>query len=90
MVGCLFQSFAKRLGMRCHAAVLLTWFVLCFPLHSIAQSGPTEPPAGDNSLKTLIDQQRQLADRFTKMEELFLRMSELESTTNPERSGLLL
>jgi hypothetical protein len=90
MVGCLFQSVSKRLGMRCRSAVLLTWFVFWMPIASIAQSVPTDPPAGDSSLKSLIDQQRQLADRFTKMEELFLRMSELESTTNPERSGLLL
>jgi hypothetical protein len=46
-------------------------------------------PAGEDQRLEVAKQQRQLADRFAKLEELFLRMSELESTTNPGRAGLL-
>jgi hypothetical protein len=41
-------------------------------------------------VKDLELQQKQLAQRFGKLEELFIRMSELEATANPTRAGLLM
>ncbi|HUP82434.1 MAG TPA: hypothetical protein VM260_28025, partial [Pirellula sp.] len=40
--------------------------------------------------KELEQQQKQLAQRFGKLEELFIRMSELEAAANPTRAGLLM
>ena len=48
-----------------------------------------EAPSAD-AVKELEQQQRQLAAQYAKLEELFLRMSELEAASNPTRSGLLL
>ena len=42
------------------------------------------------SVKELEQQQKQLAQRFGKLEELFIRMSELEAAANPTRAGLLM
>ncbi len=42
------------------------------------------------SVKELELQQKQLAQRFGKLEELFIRMSELEAAANPTRAGLLM
>lgn len=42
------------------------------------------------SVKDLELQQKQLAQRFGKLEELFIRMSELEAAANPTRAGLLM
>ena len=41
-------------------------------------------------VKELEQQQKQLAQRFGKLEELFIRMSELEAAANPTRAGLLM
>ncbi len=53
-----------------------------------AQDNLTPPPSAA-AQSELAQQQKLLAEQFAKMEELFLRMSELESSTNPSRSGLL-
>ena len=42
------------------------------------------------SVKELELQQKQLAQRFGKLEELFIRLSELEAAANPTRAGLLI
>lgn len=48
---------------------------------------PTTKSAEAESLET---KQRQLVQRFQKLEELFLRMSELEAVSNPTHAGLLM
>jgi hypothetical protein len=45
------------------------------------------PSAAD--VKALDQEQRILADRFSKLEELFIRMAELEAAANPTRASLL-
>ncbi|MFO0923868.1 MAG: hypothetical protein U0905_15410 [Pirellulales bacterium] len=73
---------------------LLIAAVLCFAIFSgSCQSQETQAQDGavpKSSIEELTSQQRLLANRFSKLEELFLRMSELESSTNPARSALLL
>jgi len=54
--------------------------------HSEAQE--KKPTAGN--VVELVQQQKQLAQRFGKLEELFIRMSELEAAANPTRAGLLM
>ncbi|MFN7333454.1 MAG: hypothetical protein ACK5TC_00160, partial [bacterium] len=49
------------------------------------------PPSTKNAeAETLETKQRQLVQRFQKLEELFLRMSELEAVSNPTHAGLLM
>lgn len=50
---------------------------------------PAEKPA-ELTPQELEQQQRQLANRFAKLEELFIRMSELEAASNPTRAGILM
>ncbi len=49
-----------------------------------------EKKSTPESVKDLELQQKQLAQRFGNLEELFIRMSELEAANNPTRAGLLL
>ncbi|MFN9941316.1 MAG: hypothetical protein ACK56I_17735, partial [bacterium] len=46
-------------------------------------------PAQVEQAQGLDAEQKILAERFAKLEELFLRMSELEAASNPTRSSLL-
>ena len=51
---------------------------------------PTDAQVSQPSPQELLSQdQERLASQFEQIEELFLRMSELESSTNPARSSLL-
>ncbi len=65
-----------------------------FARSTIAQErGPTiaqEKKPTIESVKELELQQKQLAQRFGKLEELFIRMSELEAAANPTRASLLM
>lgn len=54
-----------------------------------ADSKPVEATQADTG-KELEQQQKQLATQYAKLEELFIRMSELEATTNPTRASLLM
>ena len=66
----------------------LAWFDPIFePKTCYSQSTPTPKNAEAESLET---KQRQLVQRFQKLEELFLRMSELEAVSNPTHAGLLM
>jgi hypothetical protein len=49
-----------------------------------------EPKPPIESIRELESQQKQLAIRFGKLEELFIRMSELEAAANPTRASLLM
>lgn len=59
--------------------------------------GPEKKPSMSDTVatpsaaevKALDQEQRVLADRFSKLEELFIRMSELEAASNPTRASLL-
>lgn len=61
------------------AIMLISTFTL-IPRSSGAD-GQTEQP--------LADKQTQLADRYRKIEELFMRLADVEATENPERAALL-
>jgi len=63
----------------------LSWIALTAPLASAQEKKPTV-----ERVKELEQQQKQLAQRFGKLEELFIRMSELEAAANPTRAGLLM
>ena len=72
-------------------------FALLFIFASLCDAGvlPTllyaqEKKPTIESVKELEQQQKQLAQRFGKLEELFIRMSELEAAANPTRAGLLM
>ncbi|MBM3965367.1 MAG: hypothetical protein FJ308_09925 [Planctomycetes bacterium] len=54
-----------------------------------AGSKPVEAAQADTG-KELEQQQKQLATQYAKLEEIFIRMSELEATTNPTRASLLM
>ncbi len=66
-------------------AALLSDTSFC-PRSTVAQ----EKKPTIESVKELELQQKQLAQRFGKLEELFIRMSELEAAANPTRAGLLM
>ena len=62
------------------------------PAKTPAQTPSTSDKVGDPSTadaRALDQEQRILADRFSKLEELFIRMSELEVASNPTRASLL-
>ena len=65
--------------------LVLSWIALTAPLASAQEKKPTV-----ERVKELELQQKQLAQRFGKLEELFIRMSELEAAANPTRAGLLM
>jgi hypothetical protein len=54
-----------------------------------SKPSPEKKPT-PQSVRDLEQQQKQLAQRFGKLEELFIRMSELEAAANPTRAGLLM
>lgn len=49
------------------------------------RSKPAEPSPRD----ALALQQNRIADRYARLEQLMIRMAEIEAATNPERAGLL-
>jgi hypothetical protein len=49
-----------------------------------------QSPAPPSTNQELEQQQKQLAVQYAKLEEMFLRMSELEAASNPTRAGLLM
>ena len=59
---------------------------------SIAQSPQpnTDKSNTDKPTDQLKQQQSQLATQYANLEEVFLRMSEIEAATNPTRAGLLM
>jgi len=63
--------------------------VLCLSNVTQPVSAQEKKPTADR-VKELEQQQKQLAQRFGKLEELFIRMSELEAAANPTRAGLLM
>jgi len=55
-----------------------------------AAKSPAGPQSGEKPTDQLKLQQTQLATQYANLEEVFLRMSEIEAATNPTRAGLLL
>jgi len=66
-------------GLLCLAAIA--------PLH--AQQPAPDPKPDVGTSEPLATQQRQLADRFKRLEEVLLRMAELSGATDPRRATLL-
>ncbi|MFN9712687.1 MAG: hypothetical protein ACK57G_02650 [Planctomycetota bacterium] len=65
--------------------------ILCiFALALLAPTTWSQDTPTPDAVRELEQQQRQLAVQYAKLEELFLRMSELEAASNPTRSGLLM
>lgn len=50
---------------------------------------PSISSADGQTEQPLADKQTQLADRYRKIEELFMRLADVEATENPERAALL-
>ena len=71
-------------------AALVCCISLGVPHLGMQQVAAQEKKSNAENVKELELQQKQLATRFGKLEELFIRMSELEATTNPTRAGLLM
>jgi hypothetical protein len=55
-----------------------------------APASPSGAQSGEKPTDQLKLQQTQLATQYANLEEVFLRMSEIEAATNPTRAGLLL
>ena len=55
-----------------------------------ALKSPAGPQSGEKPTDQLKLQQTQLATQYANLEEVFMRMSEIEAATNPTRAGLLL
>ncbi len=67
------------------AAILGLLFFCVSALGQGSDKGDAAAPTAD----PLTTEQQQVADRFSKLQELFLRSAELESAENPARSALL-
>ncbi|MEZ6091291.1 MAG: hypothetical protein R3C05_25400 [Pirellulaceae bacterium] len=65
--------------------------LLGLPKQSIGQDSSdskqsqTQPPAGP----TITDRQKQVADSYKRLEELLIRLADVEASTHPERAALL-
>ncbi len=71
-------------------SLLLAWTCPAFAQDRNSPSLKESTPVPSSAIQELSNQQRALSNRFATLEELFLRMSELESSANPTRSALLL
>src|SRR6188474_1909046 len=56
---------------------------------SFGQDQPSREPAGSASADELALEQSRVADKYAKLEQLMLKMAELEGLTNPRRAQLL-
>jgi hypothetical protein len=69
--------------------------LLSLTLMAVAQppaSNPSEPtpnPKTPTSLDNLSVEQGKIADKYARLEQLLIRMSELEASNNPQRAALL-
>ena len=73
--------------------VVACMVLFCIGVTIAAQPpGEEKPPATNtsgSSLETLVVAQGKVADRYTHLEQLLIRMAELEATSNPQRAALL-
>src|SRR5688572_1768814 len=53
------------------------------------QEAPVREPAGPGTADELALEQSRVADKYAKLEQLMLKMAELEGLTNPKRAQLL-
>ncbi len=81
-----------RIAFRISAAraLFILTLILSFSMADPSSGTAQEKKSTPESVKELELQQKQLAQRFGKLEELFIRMSELEAANNPTRAGLLM
>ena len=63
---------------------------LAQPPQPIPEKSTTDKPNTDKPTDQLKIQQSQLATQYANLEEVFLRMSEIEAASNPTRAGLLM
>ncbi len=94
------QTFSVVSPMRNHLQILLVVFSLSiatlngFPVQcAIAQSNSaassTDQAVNSPATPALADKQNQVADRYRRLEELLLRLADVEADENPERAALL-
>ncbi len=77
--------------VRQKGAVLLLFVAwVCSGACAVAQNAVPQGAETPNTNKELELQQKQVATQYSKLEEMFLRMSELEAASNPTRAGLLM
>ncbi|MDZ4849923.1 MAG: hypothetical protein SGI77_11605 [Pirellulaceae bacterium] len=71
-------------------AMIIAMIVLSMSIVAITNAqSPASTDLTTGDVATLDAEQKLLADRFGKLEELFIRMSELEAAANPTRASLL-
>src|ERR1043165_1508646 len=70
-------------------AITLLILVGCAVLSAQDTDKPAQP-SGPSSADELPLEQSRLADKYAKLEQLMLKMSELEGLTNPKRAQLLM
>lgn len=96
----MFGRFSNLMCRPCRLNVgsfrwILALALLGSPAPMAAQ--PTEPPApaegpegpSSTAAQRLAEQQRQIAEQFSRLEDLFLRLAELAEKTDPRRAELL-
>ena len=80
-----------RQRVRRAGAVLVLFVPFAFSgAWAVAQNAAPQGTETPSTNKELELQQKQLATQYSKLEEMFLRMSELEAASNPTRAGLLM
>ena len=89
-----FRSLTRRFGWPLRRDSLSTIGIGAIAVFAIVLGGrqlasQENKPTTEN-VRELEQQQKQLARRFGQLEELLIRMSELEAAANPTRAGLLL
>ena len=81
---------SARLVVACMALFcIVVTIVAQQPAETDAAKKQPVPDPGGSKLETLAVAQGKVADKYARLEQLLIRMAELESTSNPQRSALL-
>src|SRR5262245_66453302 len=84
------MSKAKAQWQKAFAAALVLGFVSAALAQNPDKSSDAIPaPSGPTAADELALDQSHIADKYAKLEQLMLKMSELEGLTNPKRAQLL-
>ena len=81
-------SIAVRTARSAKRAVVVLLFLACFAFGQEIPK-PEAAPSGPATADELALEQSRVADKYAKLEQLMLKMAELEGLTNPKRAQLL-
>ena len=70
------------------ALASIIWLIASAPFANAFQDAPTQP-AADQEASPLADEQTGLAKQFGDLENLLLKLSEIEADSNPVRASIL-